>query len=229
MEPMKEPEKATASSHATTASQPWGPDLTRRARSSEISVSLPDPPPADCPLSPREYEVTLFLAEGLGREAIAAQMGITASTLRSFVFAACEKLRVQNAAQLVAHVYAAGWTTQNSRAERAEEELAAMIVQLHAEHEEQLEQRREALTPGQALYLRSFERWLREPSSERRAVERALCLRAVFYEASWTSTAAGGSAILPPWELLGRPQGVSRRRPQKVFPLAIGPAPEDRV
>ena len=192
-------------------------------------MSLPNPPPADCPLSPREYEVTLLLAQGLGREAIAAEMGITASTLRSFVFGACEKLHVHNAAQLVAHVYAAGWMTQNSRAERAEEELAAMIVQLHSEHEEQLEQGREAVTPGQALYLRSFERWLREPDEERRAMERALCLRAVFYEASWTSTAAGGPAVLPPWELLGRPRRVSRRRPQKVFALAIGPAPQDRA
>jgi DNA-binding CsgD family transcriptional regulator len=192
-------------------------------------VSLPTPPPADCPLSPREYEVTLLLAQGLGRDAIAEQMGITASTLRSFVFAACEKLRVHNAAQLVAHVYAAGWMAQNSRAERAEEELAAMILQLHSEQEEELERRREAVTPGQALYLRSFDRWLREPGSERRAMERALCLRAVYYEASWTSTAAGGPAILPPWERLGRPQGVSKRRPQKVFALAIAPAPADRA
>ena len=140
MEPVKEPEKATAPSHATTASQPWGPDVRCRERSSEISVSLPHPPPADCPLSPREYEVTLLLAQGFGaRGDRCDRWGLRPAR---FVHSCSGRVRsssVHNAAQLVAHVYAAGWMAQNSRAERAEEELAAMIVQLHSEHEEQLE------------------------------------------------------------------------------------------
>lgn len=177
--------------------------------------------PADCPLTEREYEVATLLARGLSRHEIAESLGVDLSTVRSHVLNATTKLDAHSAAQLVARMYANGWITSDGHVEQLLEDSEARLAKSVARLQD--ERGRQRLpAAGQSLYLHAFERWLRDPHNETKAMERALCLRAMYHESSWRSQDAGGERIIPPWEQLGQPQ--PRRRTlvhAKVFPMRI--------
>jgi DNA-binding CsgD family transcriptional regulator len=180
-------------------------------------------PPADCPLSDREYEVVRLLAAGDSYEDAARTIGASPSSLRTHVFNANRKTGSNSAAQLVARCYLCGWLPVPRRREAiladVQDQLAAAILALAQEREAEAQRKRDELTPGQALYVHAFEQWLRDQSQEH-ALEQAFMLRAMYYERAMIS----GRDLVPPWEVLGEPIAPHRRRPRlKVFPITVRP------
>jgi DNA-binding CsgD family transcriptional regulator len=65
--------------------------------------------PAGCPLTARQFEMATLLTRGLTRDQIAAQLGVSCSTVRTILHQAYVRLGVANGAQAVAVFAARGW------------------------------------------------------------------------------------------------------------------------
>lgn len=129
--------------------------------------------PAGCPLSVSEYEIARMVCAGMQVKQIAVERNTRDTTIRTQLGLAYRKLDVYNMAGLVAVMNASGW-------------LDGVI---DTEFDDQ------RITPAQGLYIKAFDRWLRDPTEEH-ADERAFWLRGMYYECD----------TVPPWEVLGIPQ-----------------------
>lgn len=113
----------------------------RRAASKQHRDEVPE----GCPLSVRELQVLAGLSRGLVAKQIAAELGLSQSTVRSFTHSAYQRLGVDDRAQAVIRCWREGWIDDAGRIQVAPRPP----------------KRADRVTPAQALYLQAFERWLR--------------------------------------------------------------------
>lgn len=69
---------------------------------------VPDPPPVAYPLSPRENEILDCLGRGLGNRAIAEELRMAETTVRTYVSRLLAKLGLENRAQAALYAYRTG-------------------------------------------------------------------------------------------------------------------------
>lgn len=65
--------------------------------------------PPDCPLTRRQWQIMLLLADGMTGQEIALHLGMSPSTVRRHSHGAFQRLGVPNTAAAVAAIYRNGW------------------------------------------------------------------------------------------------------------------------
>lgn len=158
----------------------------------------------------------MLLAGGLDRTQIAAERGVTVSTVRGHLSAAYKRLGVSDGVQAVAVMYAAGWlgevpasATDAARimadaarvaAEAARTRARALMPAATAPKAQDRAEKK--VSPAQRLYLRSFDRLLALRHTDSAVLYFAVLkemthhLRGIYYELE----------RLPPWEVMGAPR-----------------------
>jgi DNA-binding CsgD family transcriptional regulator len=74
-----------------------------------LDLASGTPRPASCPLTPREWEVAVLVAQGLGNSAIATELTVSTATVKTQVSSAFSKLGIGNRHALAALMYQEGW------------------------------------------------------------------------------------------------------------------------
>ena len=136
--------------------------------------------PKGCPLSPRQFEVLKLATSGLSYDAIAAELMVSRSTVRTHLHEAYSRLGVGGISQAQSMMLGAGW-----------------FDPVNTDFGD------DRTTAAQALYVGALDRLLARRASE--AIERLDReldrvdldrLRGMYYEVE----------KLPPWEVLGAPR-----------------------
>ncbi|MBI3969754.1 MAG: response regulator transcription factor [Chloroflexi bacterium] len=101
---------AIALAHASTQS------ASRRllAQAEIVPDLLPGSAPPPCPLSPRELDVLVSIAEGATNKEIGHRFSISAQTVKNHVTAVLRKLQVGDRTEAVAIAYHNNWLPQSS-------------------------------------------------------------------------------------------------------------------
>lgn len=94
---------------ATATGMPGRELAQRRRKYAEMALRVPCPQSAAEMLSMREWQVVVLAAQGMNDSAIATELCLSNTTVKSHVHSVYNKLGVGNRPQLVAMVYRRGW------------------------------------------------------------------------------------------------------------------------
>lgn len=112
---------------ATATGMPGRELAVRRRKYAEMALRVPCPASAAQVLSMREWQVAVLAARGLKNSAIATELCLSITTVKSHMRRIFEKLGVGSHPQMVAMVYRNGWLAADLA---ASEEMSAVPQEL---------------------------------------------------------------------------------------------------